>query len=202
MTLPSDGLIEDRPHAIGIEEEKLSFSGFRNVETITYSESDGRLQATREIVRARRAVGVIAFDPVLDRLVLIRQFRLAAQMGTGQGFCTEIVAGLIEDGRDGAQTARAELREEAGLEAKSCQHLFSFLTSPGMTDEVLEVFCCRVDAAHLPERGGLDEETEETFPFTCTLEEALAAIDTNAISHGIAMLALLRFSRMKDDIFG
>ncbi len=196
--LPSDGNAEDTFRAITVEEHHEDFRGFRTVETITYREEGRDVSVTREMVLAHRAVAVIAWDPALERLVLIRQFRLGSQMGLGAGFCTEVVAGLIEDGMNAEQTAIAELREEAGLTARRTEFMFSFMTTPGITDEVIDFFYCEVDASDLADEGGVEEETEQTFPFTITLDDALAAIDTNGITNSIAMLGILRFDRMKD----
>ncbi len=196
--LPSDGKAEDVFRPITIEELHEDFRGFRTVETITYREEGRDYSATREMVLSRRAAAVIAWDPKLERLVLVRQFRLGSQMGLGAGFCTEVVAGLIEDGMSAEQTAEAELREEAGLDAKRTTFMFSFMTTPGVTDEVIDMFYCEVDASDLTEEGGLEEETEQTFPFTITLADALGAIDTGGITNAIAMLGILRFDRMKD----
>ncbi len=198
--LPSDGKAEDTFRPITVEEHHEDFRGFRTVETITYREEGRDISATREMVLAHRAVAVIAWDPKLERLILIRQFRLGSQMGLGAGFCTEVVAGLIDGDLTPEHTAEAELREEAGLEPLKTRFMFSFMTTPGITDEVIDFFYCEVDASNLAEEGGLEEEAEQTFPFTITLEDALAAIDASDITNAIAMLGILRFHRMKDTL--
>lgn len=187
--------LEDEALAIEVIEERRVYDGFRDVDVIRYREADRgpERDVRREIMRARDAVAVIAWDPRLARLVLIRQFRVAAHLANGRGMTVEVVAGLIEG--DEETTVRNELREEAGLEATRLERLVTTLTSPGMTDERLSYWFAEVDAANLVERAGLEEETEETFPFTCTLDEALAAVDGNAVSNGIAMFAILHFAR-------
>ena len=189
-------MIEDETLAIEVIAEERVYDGFRDVDIVRYREADRgpERNVRREIMRARDAVAVIAWDPRLERLVLIRQFRVAAHLANGRGMTVEVVAGLIENGNEEA-TVRNELREEAGLKASRVERLCTTLTSPGMTDERVSYWFAEVDAANLVAQAGLDEETEETFPFTCTLDEALVAVDENRVSNGIAMFAILFFAR-------
>ena len=186
----------DQGLAIEIIAEERVYDGFRDVDVIRYREADRgpERDVRREIMRARDAVAVVAWDPRLERLVLIRQFRVAAHLANGHGMTVEVVAGLIENG-DEEGTVLNELREEAGLTATRIERLCTTLTSPGMSDERLAYWFAEVDASDLVAQAGLDEETEETFPFTCTLAEALAAVDGNQVSNGIAMFAILHFAR-------
>lgn len=198
MSLKSDGVVEDVPRDVDVLSTSLDFEGFRKAETITYRELESGIEARREIVVAQHAVAVIAFDPSLDRLVMIRQFRIGAQMAHGRGFCTEVVAGLIDPGEEPETTAVRELEEESGLEAKRVEKLGSFLTSPGMTDELLHLYYIEVDASNLATESGIGSETEQTFPFTVTLDDALASIDDGRLTNGIAMIALFQFARHRN----
>lgn len=198
----TDDALEDRHLPVENLDHTVEFKGFRTVASHTYREVESGLQARREIVEARHAVAIVAHDPAIDKLVLIRQFRLGAQLGVGKGMSVEIVAGLIDAGEDPLETAHRELREETGLTASAMQPLCQFLTTPGMTDEVIHLFYARVDASALAVEAGEESETERTFPFTCTLDDALAAVDQNAIYNGIIMVGLLWFARHRDRLVG
>ncbi|MEM9734475.1 MAG: NUDIX hydrolase [Pseudomonadota bacterium] len=190
--------LQDTALPVEILDRSIEFEGFRTVTSQTYRETESGRQARREIVEARQAVAVVAHDPVMDRLVLIRQFRLGAQMGVGRGMSVEIVAGLIDQGEEPLTTAYRELKEETGLFASHMEPLCQFLTTPGMTNEVIHLFYARVDASDLASEAGEESETEQTFPFTCTLEEALTALDENALYNGIIMVGLLWFARHRE----
>ena len=185
-----------------IDRERV-YEGFRNVDVIRYREAGRGAERVvrREIMAAHDAVAVIAWDAKLERLVLIHQFRIAAHDATGRGMEVEVVAGLIEDGTE-ESTVRAELREEAGVETLRAVRLLETLSSPGMTDERVVYWFAEVDASTMAERAGLDAETEETFPFLATLDDALAAIDGGQVANAIAVLAILLFARRFEELTG
>ena len=72
-------------------------------------------------------MAVVAYDPKLDQLVMIRQFRIGAQLGVGKGPSVELAAGLIDDGEDAA--AARELKEEIGFSVIGIEPMCQFLTT-------------------------------------------------------------------------
>jgi ADP-ribose pyrophosphatase len=124
-------------------------------------------EVTREIVRHRGAVGVVAYDS--ERVWLVRQPR-----ETVEAELLEIPAGRLDvDGESPLQAAQRELAEEVGLGAESWEQLFSFYTSAGFTDERVHLFC----ATGLREASAESEENEriEIVPWPLgRLDEAIA----------------------------
>jgi len=95
---------------------------------------DGK-EAEREIVEHPGAVGIVAHDG--ETLYLVRQPR---EPVSDPGLL-ELPAGkLDEEGEKPLDTAKRELAEEIGKGARSWQHLTSFYTSPGFTDEECHIF--------------------------------------------------------------
>jgi len=89
-----------------------------------------------------RHPGASAVLPFLDdpssadpRILLIRQFRHA----TG-GYLWEIPAGLRNHAETPAEAARRELREETGYTGTHLEPLTTFWTTPGFTDERIDLF--------------------------------------------------------------
>lgn len=92
-----------------------------------------------EIIRHSGASAVIPFlsDPAGEdpTILLIRQYRYATD-----GFIYEIPAGRLEPGEPPDTCAARELREETGCTAEKIEHLYTFYTTPGFTDEKIHLF--------------------------------------------------------------
>jgi ADP-ribose pyrophosphatase len=92
-------------------------------------------EAEREIVEHPGAVGVVAHDG--ERIYMVRQPREAVE----DPALLELPAGkLDEEGESPLDTAQRELAEEIGKGARTWQHLTSFYTSPGFTNEECHLF--------------------------------------------------------------
>lgn len=131
-----------------------------------------------------RHPGAVVIVPVLDdgRVVLIRNFRAAVG-----GVIAELCAGTLEPGEDPALTARRELIEETGYEARTMTPLGSYLTSPGLSDELMHAYF----ASGLSHVGQRLEEGEDIEVETVTTDEAFAMIDDGRLRDAKSMLALL-----------
>jgi 8-oxo-dGTP pyrophosphatase MutT (NUDIX family) len=102
------------------------------IDTIRYD--DGEV-AEREVVEHPDAAAVVAHDG--ETLYMVRQPREAVD----EQALLELPAGkLDEEGESPLDTAKRELAEEIGKGARTWQHLTSFYTSPGFTDEECHVF--------------------------------------------------------------
>jgi ADP-ribose pyrophosphatase len=97
--------------------------------------SEGELEMVRH--PGASAVVPVLSDPVGDdpQILLIRQYRYAAE-----GFVYEIPAGRLDAGEAPEACARRELREETGCSAERFEHVYTFYTTPGFTDEKIHAF--------------------------------------------------------------
>ena len=78
---------------------------------------------------------MIAFTDDL-KIILVRQYRVSIGKPT-----LELPAGLKEDDdNDGMITAKRELEEETGLQSDNWRFVTSFYSTPGFTDEFLEIY--------------------------------------------------------------
>jgi len=146
-------------------------------------------QQTREVVRAGKVAAVLPLDVGRDEIVLIRQFRLPAHLANGHGELIEIVAGRVEKGERPAATARRECAEEIGVAPTALVELFSYLTTPGLTDEEVTVFLAAVDASRVPERTHATEG-ERISVLRVTIDAALDALKAGAMHNGPLVIAL------------
>ena len=114
--------------------ETIHEGKFITVERRTYRHEDGE-EVTREIVTHPGAVGVVAHDG--ERIYLVRQPREAIDVPD----LLEIPAGKLDvEGEAPLEAAKRELAEEIGKAASEWEHLHTFFTSPGFTDEVCHVY--------------------------------------------------------------
>jgi 8-oxo-dGTP pyrophosphatase MutT (NUDIX family) len=96
--------------------------------------NDGE-EADREIVEHPGSAGVVVHDR--ETLYLVRQPREAVN----DPGLLELPAGkLDEEGEAPLDAAKRELAEEIGKGARTWQHITSFYTSPGFTDEECHLF--------------------------------------------------------------
>jgi 8-oxo-dGTP pyrophosphatase MutT (NUDIX family) len=92
-------------------------------------------EVEREVVGHPGAVGIVAHDG--EQLYLVTQPREPV----GDPRLLELPAGkLDDDSEDVLTTAKRELAEEIGKGARSWQHLTTFYSSPGFSDEEIHVY--------------------------------------------------------------
>jgi ADP-ribose pyrophosphatase len=145
---------------------------------------------TREIMERRSAVGVLLYDPILDKVVLIEQFRAGACKHTEQPWLLEIVAGLYDKDEKPEEVAIREAEEEAGATITHLQPVCDYFVSPGGTDEYLHLFCGKVDASKLGGIHGLPHENEDIRAFTLTAQEAFQLLKEGKIKTSPVIITL------------
>ncbi len=130
--------------------------------------------AELEIVRHPGGAAVVALDDQ-GRVCLLRQYRHAAD-----GWIWELPAGKLEPDETPFGTARRELSEEAGVEAKRWTDLGAMHSSPGILTEIIHLYlaCDLRQAAH-------DHEINEVIeihwrPFGQALDWCLDGTITDA----------------------
>ncbi len=151
---------------------------------------------TREILRSGRAVAVLLYDFIAHRLVLIEQFRIGAYLNDFRSpRILECVAGMIDDGENPEQAARREVEEEVGHTVGKMEEAGSYLSSPGISDELITLYIGSVDSSVMGGEHGLAAEGEDIRTCIFTVDEAMALADTGKVTNMVAQLALLWFAR-------
>jgi ADP-ribose pyrophosphatase len=144
----------------------------------------------REVFERGHAAAVLPYDPALDRVVLIRQFRAGAYAAGRHPWLWETVAGIIEDGETAADVVRREAQEEAALELTDLIPMHNYIGSPGGSSETTATFCGRVDSRGAGGVHGLPGEGEDILVRAFTLPEAKALMDQGELGSATGILTL------------
>ena len=108
-------------------------------------------EVSREIVRHRGAVGIVAYDQ--QQVWLVRQPREAVN----EPRLLEIPAGRLDiEGEQPLQAAKRELAEEIGRGAGHWQPILTYYAGAGITDEQVHLFL----ATDLHESHAVSDENE------------------------------------------
>ena len=202
---PPGAPLADQPVDVSFAADELIGKGFRDYRRYRFTlPGDDCALGPREndVLRFGRVVAILPVDLARDEVVLIRQFRLAAQLANGRGSLIEIVAGHVEGREHLAEAARRECLEEVGVAPSALVELFTFVPTPGASDEEITLFLGIIDAAAVPERSGSAAEREETQPLRVPIDAALAALAEGKMRNGVLVLALhwlaLNRARLKE----
>jgi ADP-ribose pyrophosphatase len=184
--LPRNALIADAPADVAIETREVLAGGFRPYERVRARRAGDAVEV-RDLLRAGPAVAVLPIDLEREEVVLIRQVRLAAQLANGKGDLVEIVAGHVGENEAPRETAQRECVEEIGIAPQLLVELFTYLTSPGMTDEEVTLFLGVVDAS----RAALAPDAREASAvMRVSIEAALGALSAGTVRNGPLVAAL------------
>lgn len=148
---------------------------------------------SRELFQRGHCVAVLLYDPDVDKLVIIEQFRMGPMTQPEikeRAWLLEIVAGAIEKGETAEEVAYRESEEEAGCTVKEMHLINEFYTSPGGASERISLFYGRIKADEVGGIHGLDEEHEDILVSTVSFDEAYAMIEDGRIESAIPIIAI------------
>lgn len=185
----------DADRDVELVDRETCHDGFFRVDTIRlrHKRFDGRWTPvlSREVVIRRPAVAVLPYDPDLDRVVLIEQFRSGAYVAGRPAWMIEVPAGLVEPGEAVEAVAAREVREEIGLAVMTLEPIATFMPSPGGFSEVVSLFCGRVDAREAGGVFGVAAEDEDIRAFAMAADAAIGLLDEpDRIDNAFTILAL------------
>ena len=190
---------------VSIIQKKTGYDGFFTMNQYVLQHSlfkggqTGKL--TRECFERGHAVGVLAYDPWQDKIVLLEQFRIGAyinineRLNEGKGhsqnpWLLEIIAGIVESGESQEDVAYREAKEEAGLKLLSLQTIGDFYCSPGGTSETIQLYCACVHSDGIGGIHGLEEEGEDILVRVVSFDDAVQLLEKGEMNNASAMIAM------------
>lgn len=191
---------------VDVIERERAFDGYFKIDryTLTHRKHDGGWSApmTREVFERGHATAVLLYDPDLERLVFIEQFRPGAfaafrspwfDAESHTPWMLECVAGIIDAGETPEAVARRESLEEANCTVTELLPIAHYLASPGGTSESIFLFCGHVDAGTAGGVHGLEHEGEDIRVLSVPTDTALAWLDEGRYDNAMTLIAMQWF---------
>ena len=147
-------------------------------------------ELVRERLEGLRAAMVLLYDPRLDQVVLVEQFRIGAVGQQETPWVLETVGGLVPDDESDESVARREAVEEANCIIGRMEQICEFMVSPGISVDRIAVFCAEVDSANAAGVHGLDHEGEDIKVVVIKAQEAIAELYTGRANSTSTIIAL------------
>lgn len=180
-----------------IEKTETVFSGFFRVlrhhlrHKLFNGEWSHPLQ--RELFVRGDSVGVLLYDPARDCVALTQQFRIGCLDNAAGAWVWEVVAGMVKPGENSAEVALREVAEETGLQlhATQLQAIAHYYSSPGGTDERLQLYCALCNLPpEIEGTYGLAEEGEDIRVRTFATTTVFGAMLAGTINNAATIIAL------------
>ncbi len=185
--------LADLPADVSVSRPKILARAYRDYHRygMTVASSDHRPVAQeRDVLMAGKVVVVIPVDIDRQQIAMIRQFRLPAHLANGRGDLVEFVAGRVEAGETLAEAAGRECKEEIGVAPAKAVEMFTYLSTPGVTDEEVTIFLAAVDTSQVREGPLVSPDGEQLLVHLVSIDEAVAALDRHAMRAGHLLIGL------------
>ena len=184
--------------------KKLLYSGFFKLSRFELKhdlfEGGQSPVLTRELLDRHHAAAVLPYDPVRDELVLIEQFRIGAGEDPSGPWLIEIIAGLREPDESAEQLVHREAEEEAGCTVSEIIPVHQYYSSPGSSNEQIQIYFARTDTSGLGGIHGIDEEGEDIRVHVVSSDTAFDWLDQGRIDSALPIIALQWFRLNRDKI--
>ncbi|MEZ4909542.1 MAG: NUDIX domain-containing protein [Saprospiraceae bacterium] len=152
---------------VALVKETILYKGWSTLKQflVHYTREDGKIEhQIREIYDSGDGAAVLMFDPDARKILLIRQFRLAALLnGHENGFIVECCAGMLDALHPEAAIIK-EIFEETGYTVQHVNKIYEAFATPGAHMEKIHFFTCAFQWQDKSHAGGGDiAEQEEIF---------------------------------------
>jgi len=154
---------------------------------------------TREILDRRHAVMVLPYDPHLDRVILIEQFRVGSLDDPLNPWQIEVPAGILDKDETPENVAIRESYEEAHCEILALYPVCDYYASPGGSNEYIHLYCGKIDSRGIHGIHGLKQENEDIRVINISTSDAFQLLHQNQIKNAPAIVLLfwLQAHRLK-----
>jgi nudix-type nucleoside diphosphatase (YffH/AdpP family) len=154
----------------------------------------------REVVDHPNGAAVLLYNPDKRTALLVSELRPPVDYA-GEPPMLEVVAGKIDEG-DGADCARREALEEAGVRIGQLEHVGRFWATPASSTERVDYFLAAfTDAERIAKGGGLEEEAEHVRVHEIPLARLWKMTTTGELRDAKTMLLLQALKFRTPELF-
>lgn len=175
-------------------DDTLVYDGFFKVRSVSLRhrlfEGGWSEPLNREIFMRHDAVAVLLYDPALDQVALVEQFRIGAMAGQRSPWLLELVAGLIDQDESPQAVARRESLEEADCEVQQLEPICEYFSSPGGSKEYLYLYCGKADLSTAGGVHGLEHEGEDIRVHVLGYEQCWQLLQRGELNNAHTIIAV------------
>jgi len=181
---------------INLHNKQTKYHGFFQLDEyqVSHQKYNGKQSnvVTREVFERGDAVVLIPYDPILDQVILIEQFRPGAIRAGDTPWMLEFIAGMFEPNEQPADVAVREAKEEANLDIalENVHYVMRYLSSPGGMSEAIHLYYATVDSTNVGGVYGLDEEGEDILVHVLSRKEAFILLNEGKIANASTVIGL------------
>ena len=151
----------------------------------------------REVLERGHAAAVLPYDPALDKVLLIEQFRPGAIGNPAGPWLIEFIAGIVEPGESDEEVVRREAEEEAGIQLNDVAPLTTFYPSPGGSSETIALLWATADLSSAGGVYGLADEGEDIRASVHDFGAALRMVESGEINNAATIILMLWFEKVR-----
>lgn len=160
-------------------------------------------EMSREIFERGHAAAAILYDPDIEKLVFIEQFRPGAYAALKSPWfdenefspwILEIVAGIIDEDETPDGVIKREAIEEANCEVLDMVPIAHYLVTPGGSTESMFLFCAKINASNAGGIYGLADEHEDIRVIAVDVAGALKWLDEGRFINSMTLIAMQWFA--------
>jgi ADP-ribose pyrophosphatase len=173
-----------------IHDDEKVYKGFLKVhkQIIQHeSFSGGDMIVTREVIKGNNAVGLILYDSILKKVLLIRQFRVGSF-----DWMLEIVAGLNDKNENEIDLVIREAKEEAGVDVKQITKVVEYFVNPGNSTDKVTIYAGLFDSTKVVDNSvhGLEIEGEDIRIELYTINEIKKMMKNGLLNSAMTIISM------------
>jgi ADP-ribose pyrophosphatase len=182
---------------VAIQEEQTAYQGFFRIKKFLLKHAlfrGGDSGAIgRELFCRGDSVAVLLYDPLADRVGLVKQFRIGCLDNEHGPWVWEVIAGVRDKTNESTEEAVIrEVMEESGISLclENLVPICRYYSSPGGSDERLQLYCAMSWLGESENIFGLANEHEDILFKTFSYQEAIGAMLSGTINNAATIIAL------------